>query len=43
MDDLPLLPIYHYVSKRLVKPWVAGWVDNIVDIHPTKYLSILPH
>jgi oligopeptide transport system substrate-binding protein len=43
MDDMPLIPIYHYVSKRLVKPWVDGWVDNIVDIHPTKYLSLKPH
>jgi oligopeptide transport system substrate-binding protein len=42
MDDLPLIPIYHYVSKRLVKPWVDGWVDNIVDIHPTRYLRLLP-
>jgi oligopeptide transport system substrate-binding protein len=43
MDDMPLIPIYHYVSKRLVKPWVTGWVDNIVDIHPTRYLGMLPH
>jgi oligopeptide transport system substrate-binding protein len=43
LDDQPLIPIYHYVSKRLVKPWVAGWVDNIVDVHPTRYLSVRPH
>lgn len=40
LDDLPIIPIYHYVSKRLVKPWVSGWVDNIVDIHPSRYLSV---
>jgi len=43
LDDLPIIPIYHYVSKRLVKPWVAGWVDNIVDVHPSRYLSVTPH
>ncbi len=43
MTDLPLIPIYHYVSKRLVKPWVTGWVDNIVDIHPSRYLGATPH
>ncbi|MEJ0070010.1 MAG: peptide ABC transporter substrate-binding protein, partial [Pseudomonadota bacterium] len=43
LDDLPIIPIYHYVSKRLVKPWVAGWVDNIVDVHPTRYLSLRRH
>jgi oligopeptide transport system substrate-binding protein len=43
LADLPIIPIYHYVSKRLVKPWVEGWVDNIVDIHPSRYLSVKPH
>ncbi len=43
LDDLPIIPIYHYVSKRLVKPWVAGWVDNIVDVHPSRYLNVMPH
>jgi oligopeptide transport system substrate-binding protein len=43
LDDLPIIPIYHYVSKRLVKPWVVGWVDNIVDVHPSRYLSMTPH
>jgi oligopeptide transport system substrate-binding protein len=43
LDDLPIIPIYHYVSKRLVKPWVVGWVDNIVDVHPSRYLSVTPH
>jgi oligopeptide transport system substrate-binding protein len=43
LEDLPIIPIYHFVSKRLVKPWVLGWVDNIVDIHPSRYLSLAPH
>lgn len=41
MRDLPMLPIYAYVSKHLVKPWVAGWQDNSYDYHYTKDLRVL--
>ncbi|MEO8225576.1 MAG: peptide ABC transporter substrate-binding protein, partial [Gammaproteobacteria bacterium] len=27
LDDMPMLPIYYYVSKRMVKPWVVGYED----------------
>jgi oligopeptide transport system substrate-binding protein len=43
LDDVPIIPVSHGVGRRLVKPWVAGWVDNIVDVHPTRYLAIAPH
>ncbi|MDO9452483.1 MAG: peptide ABC transporter substrate-binding protein [Stagnimonas sp.] len=41
--DLPVLPIYTYVSKHLVKPWVAGWQDNSYDYHYSKDLQVLAH
>jgi oligopeptide transport system substrate-binding protein len=41
LDDLPVLPIYTYVSKHLVKPWVAGWQDNAYDYHYAKDLRVL--
>ncbi len=41
--DLPVLPIYTYVSKHLVKPWVAGWKDNSYDYHYSKDLQVLAH
>jgi oligopeptide transport system substrate-binding protein len=41
LDDLPIIPIFHYVSKRSVKSHVKGWVDNVMDHHPTRYLSIV--
>lgn len=41
LADLPVLPIYAYVSKHLVKPWVAGWQDNPYDYHYTKDLRVL--
>ncbi|MBO9483009.1 ABC transporter substrate-binding protein [Salinisphaera sp. G21_0] len=40
LNELPNIPIYHYVSKNLVSPKVDGWVDNASDIHRARYLSI---
>ena len=39
----PVLPVYTYVSKHLVKPWVQGWHDNPQDVHYSKDLRVLPH
>ena len=41
--DQAVLPIYTYVSKHLVKPWVAGWQDNRYDYHYTKDLAVIEH
>lgn len=43
LDDMPIIPIYFYVSKHLVKPWVGGYEANIMDHHYTKHLYILKH
>lgn len=43
LGDMPVLPIYWYESKHLIKPWVAGWQDNPLDIHYSKDLRLLPH
>jgi oligopeptide transport system substrate-binding protein len=40
LEDLPVLPLYFYVSKRLVKPYVRGWTPNIMDHHYTRHLSL---
>ncbi len=34
MRDLPILPLYYYVSKNLVKPHVRGFYNNVQDFHP---------
>jgi len=41
LQDQAVLPIYTYVSKHLVKPWVAGWQDNAYDYHYSKDLKVL--
>jgi oligopeptide transport system substrate-binding protein len=43
LDDMPILPIYYYVSKRVIKPWVAGYEDNIMDHHQSRFVRILKH
>lgn len=41
-DDVPLIPIYFYMSKRLVAPRVQGWTDNVLDYHYSKSLTLVP-
>jgi oligopeptide transport system substrate-binding protein len=40
LNDVPIIPIYHYVSKRYVKANVVGWVNNVMDMHPTRHLDL---
>ena len=40
LADQPLIPVYFYVNARLVKPWVKGWQDNIMDHHSSRHLWI---
>ena len=40
LTDLPIMPVYFYVSKHLVKPRVQGFVPNIMDHHATRQLSL---
>lgn len=43
LADLPVIPMYFYVTKRLVQPWVVGWQPNIMDHHRTIDFRILAH
>ena len=40
MADMPNIPLYYYISKDLVAQYVKGWVDNIKDIHRTRWLTV---
>ena len=39
--DLPIIPLYFYVSQHMIKPWVVGLEDNVMDHHYSKYVKIL--
>jgi oligopeptide transport system substrate-binding protein len=32
LADHPLIPLYFYVNKHLVKPELQGWYDNVMDV-----------
>ena len=39
MEDVPVVPLYWMVSANLVAQGVAGFVDNVRDVHRTRWLS----
>ncbi|HEY6923880.1 MAG TPA: peptide ABC transporter substrate-binding protein [Steroidobacteraceae bacterium] len=43
LADHPLMPIYFYVNKHLVKPEVDGWYDNIMNVVYSKDLGLRSH
>ena len=40
LQEMPAIPLYYYVSRHLVKPEVRGFVDNVRDVHLSRYLSL---
>lgn len=40
LHDIPVIPLYYYVSRHLVKTQILGYVDNVADRHLSKYLYI---
>jgi oligopeptide transport system substrate-binding protein len=43
LADMPVIPLYHYVSQHLVKPWVGGYESNLMDRHHHKDWYVLKH
>jgi oligopeptide transport system substrate-binding protein len=41
-DDAINLPVYFYKSRHLVKPYVRGFLDNAMDRHSSRDLSLAP-
>ncbi|MBT8059987.1 MAG: peptide ABC transporter substrate-binding protein [Gammaproteobacteria bacterium] len=41
MSDHVIIPIYTYVTKRLVNPHLRGWENNVMDHHQTRYMFLL--
>ncbi len=40
LDDVPLIPLYFYVSKHLVAPRVQGFYANVMNVTYSKDLSL---
>jgi ABC-type oligopeptide transport system substrate-binding subunit len=40
LDDVPLVPLYFYVSKHLVAPRVQGCYDNVMNVPYRKDLTL---
>lgn len=41
MTDQPVIPLYFGVTKSLVSQRVIGWRANAVDVHLSRYLSVV--
>ena len=42
MADHPLIPLYFYVNKHLVKPEVRGWHDNVMNVYYSQNFTLAP-
>ena len=42
MDEMPIIPIYYYVSRNMVRPYVRGFYNNLQDTHPLHTIWIDP-
>lgn len=40
LADMPILPLYFYVTRSLVSERIAGWSNNISNVHPSRTLRI---
>jgi oligopeptide transport system substrate-binding protein len=43
MEELPVVPIYFYVTKNMWKPSVTGLHDNVRDMHPLQRARVSGH
>ena len=40
IDNFSLIPVYYFVSKHMVKPYVSGYEANVMDHWQSKYLKV---
>ena len=41
LADIPFIPLYTYVTKRMVNPRLKGWQSNVMDHHYSKHMFFL--
>ncbi|QRG77649.1 ABC transporter substrate-binding protein [Citrobacter sp. R56] len=42
-QDVPAIPVYHYVRTHLVKPWIGGFVSDSLGNYYSKDMYIIKH
>lgn len=42
-QQVPAIPVYYYVSSKLVKPWIGGFNESALGYHYTKDLYVKKH
>lgn len=40
LADLPIIPVYVYTTQNMVSTRVKGWVPNIRNLHPSRFLEL---
>jgi oligopeptide transport system substrate-binding protein len=39
MQDLGIMPLLFYANHNIVSPKLKGFNDNVMDVHPTRFMS----
>lgn len=39
VDDVAIIPLLYYSFHNIVSPKLSGFDDNVMDIHPTRFIS----
>uniref|UniRef100_UPI0035A912F6 peptide ABC transporter substrate-binding protein n=1 Tax=Mesorhizobium sp. LHD-90 TaxID=3071414 RepID=UPI0035A912F6 len=39
VDDVAIMPLLYYNYKNIVSPKLAGFEDNVMDVHPSRFMS----
>jgi len=42
LAEAPVIPIYHVPMRRFHAASVRGWRENLLDLHPLKFISLEP-
>ena len=38
--DAPVVPVWYTTNNNVLNPKITGFVDNIADHHPTRFLCV---
>ena len=41
LSQMPIIPISFYTTQHLVAARARGWIDTVMEVQPTRYLSVV--